>query len=359
MARAADIVDDRPVKANRGKKVVPAGREAVSRFRRSLVYAARGPVAAIRDDVAAIRRIDAAAEAVETRHRPAVFLKLAVSIFAGAILLLAVVIFGVLDLSEMEGDPAAARTLFMAFGSFFALLASLVGAKILSDHLVRPESLNVKNRRYELIDRLLGRALDGMLDDRPVTVRAGLAMDDHDPERPHVAPLVTDLGSSRWTDPWLSMELTLPDGDELAIRASERIRKRILTSTSDGPVNKNIDRTVAGYDIGFDVNLAIDVRLRPEGGLASVDLERTGLKLPKRVKLVELAAREGALVVRVATARTWTERGREPDRASRRAARSRRSVRHNGDLDAADLIRRLIAALRAASGRDAGGAAAL
>ncbi len=314
----------------------PAGPRALSRFRQSASYRAHDRRDAIAADLAEIRELSLARAAVERRRARQV--TTAVVVFAATAWTAAVVFF----FGPFEVGPSVPDDLRLTLFGLATLGTVVVSLFLWSGGrlgFVRPEPLHVKRRRLELIDRLVRGGLPEVDPDRAITVRAGLRMDDHDPERVVVRP-ATSMPPPRPPKPheetWLRLELPLRDGCTLRIDAHERTLKTVFPSFNNPfqPRRWNRPFDFPPPRVEMRVTLTLEVGLRPPPGKPA--WPRDGVAepepalLPRGVEPVPAEARPGERVAAARTTRVWTDEALEGD----------------GAVDAVEVIRALLATVR-------------
>jgi hypothetical protein len=272
----------------------------IDRLRSERVYSTRAPARGVKEDLERLRRIDA--EMGEKKQawsrRSLACTGLAVASFFGLFL----------PIIEAVGF----LLLVMALG------AGAVGMVVCFVLSLRYKGLDLEDRRYELVARLLHRLRKDIPPDEPVTVE--LDFRPVDDER-HLTGKgkVRDWDTRSFAQRWLSLQVRLTDGTHLRIGMEERLV--LLRRTRRNPRGKlKVKNKQKGAAL-----LHVQLRVKPERHphLARLGARaRAAVRLPERTSLRRLEVAEDGLGLRARMPRDWVARDdvKSPSRDAPRTA---------------------------------------
>lgn len=251
-------------------------------FRKSRVYTTRDTAANVAHDLSVIRRLDRRKEKLQRQYE----------ILAG--------IFGVL--------LAAAFPLGGGLGSLWVWVVLALSAFLVIAFVLRAvhKSLNLENRRYELLDGLLRLLGADMAEDAAVDVALDLRAPNHKSKFQRKGQVKRKWGSS-WNvnyfkDPWLRLRGRLLDGTRFQVLVTEKHQDRSRWKTSSSGKKKRKTKTKASTEA------AVILRMKEGryGPLDSFISELGGaVKLPPWAETKRLEGDSGSLKLESQTSAAW------------------------------------------------------
>ncbi|NMO18005.1 hypothetical protein HPC49_14835 [Pyxidicoccus fallax] len=181
-----------------------------------------------------------------------------------------------------------------------ALLSLLVCSLVAS----RYQKLDLENRRYELVARILQQLRKDIAPDEPVTVE----VDFHpasDPRHLKDQGMVRDWKTQSFVQRWLSFQVRLLDGTLLRLGMEDRVQTRSRTRRNPRGKYKT-KRKQKGVSL-----LHVQLRVKPERHPQLAGLQeqaRKAVRLPKGASLARLDVAEDRLALRARMPHDWTLR---------------------------------------------------
>jgi len=176
-------------------------------YQQSLVYEGDTTLARWREDARVLRSLDLRAERL---RRQWLWTNVAVGL---------VLAFAVFVVIANEDLPRGARSVVLGFPATLLVIGLIRHATV--------KRLDVENRRYELVDALLGLLARDMKKDAGFFLRLDLLPPTHD-SKARVRSQRDGWNISAYTDPWLTLRGRLLDGSRfsLTVRDHLEVRKR-------------------------------------------------------------------------------------------------------------------------------------
>lgn len=251
----------------------------IDRFRSEQVYRASAPRQAVLADLGVLRTLDAE---LERKHQA--WSK------RGRIL-------GIL------GAVAFVGTFVPVVGlALLGLAVVLLGALLVCNRMAaRYRRLDLQDRRYELVTRVLRRLRKDIAPDEPVTVEVDFhPLEDprHLTGRGQAGPWNTESYVQRW----LSLQVRLMDGTHLRLGMEERLLRRRRTKRNPRGKLKSKQKQ-KGLAL-----LHVQLRVKPERHphLARLDARaRTAVRLPEEASLARLEVAADGLSLRARLPLDW------------------------------------------------------
>jgi hypothetical protein len=251
----------------------------VKRFREELVHSTRTSCTQLLEDLRFLRDLDANKEKLQARTSKVGWSSLALAgilTFTGLILLMPI--------------PAAVS----------------IGAFVLHS---RHKRLNLENRRYELVSRVVELLKADISPSEPVQLRIDLRPETHDKKLRGESKTRTGWDVKHYIDPWLTVEGRLLDGTHFRLDMTERIDVRSRWKKTSRGKTKHKSKRLA------DSLLRVRLRVKPERyqHLARLGPRAKGaLQLPPGTRVKGLDVKEDRVELAVLLDSPWTPTAEVP-----------------------------------------------
>ena len=248
-------------------------------LRSERLYRNSAPAGVVMADLGRLRAIDAEMEEKKKswNGRGRAFAALAALFFVGALI-----------------TPVGPVGAGLSAVSFVAMVVCFIVA-------ARYSGLDLENRRYELVARILQRLRKDIAPDEPVTVELDFRPT-QDARYLTKRGKVKDWNAESFTQRWLSFQVRLRDGTHLRLGMEERLQARSRTRRNPRGKYKT-KRKQKGVSF-----LHVHLRVKPERHpqLARLGAQaRQAVRLPHGASLSRLDVAEDRLALRVGMARDW------------------------------------------------------
>ncbi len=196
----------------------------------------------------------------------------------------------------------------VAFVGFILTAALFVAMSVCSKKGLSFGTLDLQDRRYELVRNLLQRLRKDIAPEEPVTLEVDFHPAD-DPSNLTGRGRVGTWNAESFVQRWLSLQVRVLDGTHLRLGMEERLQLRSRTKT-----NRRGKRKTKNKQKGTAL-LHVQLRVKPERHpqLAQLgSLAKTAVRLPKDVKLVRLDVAADRLSLRAVMPLDWEARETRP-----------------------------------------------
>jgi hypothetical protein len=257
----------------------------LDRFKRTLIYEARGPVAAVRADLEALRAFDA-----DVERRQAQGTRIGCAGLIG-------IVAGV---SIIKPASASQNAFLAAVGlAAVGLIAAVVGFVRRAVY----KRINLENRRYELLGRVLALLEKDMRPDADVAVKLDLRPASH-AEKLARKGKAGDWNVSYYTDRWLTLVGRLVDGTRYTLVLLAKVQARSRWARGRSGKMKYKTKSKGSSDAILRLKVKPD-RYRHLADLAAD--ARSAVQLPAGARVKAIQLEPGAALLRVAATDGWDD----------------------------------------------------
>lgn len=258
----------------------------VDKFSQERVYRTQAPGSQVLRDLDFLRGLDAHHEKLESRMAWA-----GGGAFVAAVALF-VVAFNTNDWENPTLHPVA------LWGSVLLVITGIAVFIVRS----RYGRLNLENRRYELVTRVVKMLQADTAPQEPMTVELDLCPATHSDKLADTGKTRTGWDVKSYVDRWLSLQARLMDGTHLRVEMTERTDQRSRTKRSRSGKYKMKSKTLS------DALVRVRLQVKPE---KYQHLERLGarargaVRLPRGTRLKSLSVEKDRLDMTVLLDDPW------------------------------------------------------
>jgi hypothetical protein len=258
----------------------------VDKFSQERVYRTQAPGSQVLRELDFLRDLDARHEKLESRT----------GVGGWGAFITAVVLF-VVSVNTNDWEHPVLHSVAL-WGSVLLVVAG-IAAFILHSRFTR---LNLENRRYELVTRLVKMLQADTAPQEPMTLELDFRPSTDSDKFTGKGKTPTGWDVKSYVDRWLSLQARLLDGTHLRVEMTERIDQRSRTKRTRSGKYKMKSKTLA------DALVRVRLQVKPEkyqhlGRLGAS--ARNAVRLPRGARLKSLSVEEDRLDMTVLVSDPW------------------------------------------------------